>query len=131
MSRTTVALVGSGFVADVHAESYARFVPDAEIVAVYSRTEERAQAFARKHGIGRWLTDLDRALTDSDCEVVDICIPNHLHARAAVTAAEAGKHVIMEKPLCLTLEEADHMIATCRKHNRKLMYAEELCFAPK
>ena len=39
--------------------------------------------------------------------------------------------MIIEKPLCLTLEEADEMIATCKAHNRKLMYAEELCFAPK
>lgn len=131
MSRTRVALIGAGFIADIHAEAYTRFVPDAEVVAVYSRNEERAQAFARRHGIPRWLTDLDQAVTHPDCEVVDICIPNHLHARATVAAAKAGKHVIIEKPLCLTLEEADEMIAACRTKNRKLMYAEELCFAPK
>ena len=62
---------------------------------------------------------------------MDICLPNYLHARAAIAAATAGKHVIIEKPLCLTLEEADEMIAACEAHNRKLMYAEELCFAPK
>ncbi len=48
-----------------------------------------------------------------------------------LAAARAGKHVIVEKPLCMTLEEADEMIAVCREHGRKLMYAEELCFAPK
>ncbi len=48
-----------------------------------------------------------------------------------VAAARAGKHIIIEKPLCLTLEEADDMIAVCQEHGRKLMYAEELCFAPK
>jgi predicted dehydrogenase len=58
-------------------------------------------------------------------------LPNHLHARVTIDAAKAGKHVIIEKPLCLTLEEADEMIAVCTAHNRKLMYAEELCFAPK
>ena len=62
---------------------------------------------------------------------MDICLPNDLHARVTIAAAKAGKHVIIEKPLCLTLEEADEMIATCKAHNRKLMYAEELCFAPK
>ncbi|MBO7107498.1 MAG: Gfo/Idh/MocA family oxidoreductase, partial [Verrucomicrobia bacterium] len=66
-----------------------------------------------------------------DCEVVDICLPNFLHCQAACFAAEHGKHVIIEKPLCLNMDEADLMIETCRKHGRKLMYAEELCFAPK
>lgn len=131
MRKTRVALLGTGFIAEVHLESYHRFVPDAEVVAVYSRRAERAQAFARAHGIARWFDALDQAITQSDCDVVDVCIPNDLHARAAIAAASAGKHVIVEKPLCLTLEEADEMIAVTRANNRKLMYAEELCFAPK
>jgi myo-inositol 2-dehydrogenase / D-chiro-inositol 1-dehydrogenase len=131
MSRTRVVLFGAGFIADIHAESYHRFVPDAELVGVYSRSEEHARAFARKHGISRWFVDLEEALAVTDCDVADICLPNHLHAQVTIDAATAGKHVIIEKPLCLTLEEADGMISACKAHNRKLMYAEELCFAPK
>ena len=131
MPTTKIALLGTGFIADIHLESYRRFVPDAEVVAVYSRSRERAEAFARTHGIDRWYDDLDRATTESACDVVDVCIPNDLHARAAIGAARAGKHVIVEKPLCLTLAEADEMIAVCKATRRKLMYAEELCFAPK
>ncbi len=131
MARTRVALIGAGFIADIHAESYHRFVPDAEIVAVCSRHEGHAAAFASKHGIPRVFTDVDRAIVESDCAVVDICLPNALHARTTIAAANAGKHVIIEKPLCLTLDEADEMIAACRGNQRKLMYAEELCFAPK
>jgi predicted dehydrogenase len=131
VSRTKVALIGAGFIAEIHAESYHRFVPDAEIVAVCSRHADRARAFADRHRIPRAFTDMDAAIDESGCEVVDICIPNHLHARTTVAAAKAGKHVIIEKPLCLTLEEADEMIAVCKAHSRKLMYAEELCFAPK
>ena len=131
MTKTRVALLGTGFIAEIHAESYRRFVPDADVVAVYSRSGQRAQAFANHHGIRRWFTDLDDIIGDSDCDIVDVCIPNHLHARVTVAAAKAGKHVIIEKPLCLTLEEADEMISVCHTHNRKLMYAEELCFAPK
>jgi myo-inositol 2-dehydrogenase/D-chiro-inositol 1-dehydrogenase len=131
VNRTRVVLIGTGFIAEIHAESYARFVPEAEIVAVWSRSAGRAEAFAAKHHIRRWLTDLDEALAYPEAEVVDICIPNHLHARATTAAAAAGKHVIIEKPLCLTLEEADEMIAACKARDRKLMYAEELCFAPK
>jgi myo-inositol 2-dehydrogenase/D-chiro-inositol 1-dehydrogenase len=131
MSRTRVILFGAGFIADLHAESYRRFVPEAEVVGVYSRREGHARAFAHKHGIGRWFLDLEEALAHPEYEVADICLPNHLHARVTVEAANAGKHIIVEKPLCLTLEEADAMIAACKAHNRKLMYAEELCFAPK
>jgi predicted dehydrogenase len=58
-------------------------------------------------------------------------LPNFLHHRAVLAAANAGKHVIIEKPLAMTLEEADEMIEVCKSKNRKLMYAEELCFAPK
>lgn len=131
MKRTKIALLGAGFIADIHLESYHRFVPEAEIVAIFSRNPDRAQAVARQHAIPRWFTDLDQAITQSDCEVVDVCLPNFLHARATLTAAQAGKHVIIEKPLCLSLDEADAMIEACRSNQRKLMYAEELCFAPK
>jgi myo-inositol 2-dehydrogenase/D-chiro-inositol 1-dehydrogenase len=131
MPPTTVAILGAGFIADIHLESYHRFVPDAQVSAVYSRSPERAKAFAARHHIPRWFTDIDRAIAESDSEVIDICLPNVLHHRATLAAARAGKHVIIEKPLCMTLEEADEMIAACDTAGRQLMYAEELCFAPK
>jgi len=124
-------MLGAGFIADIHLESFARFVPDAQITAIFSRTAEHAERVARHWSIPQWFTDVDELIAKADCEVVDICLPNFLHHRVAVAAARAGKHVIIEKPLCVTLEEADDMIAVCREHGRKLMYAEELCFAPK
>jgi predicted dehydrogenase len=131
MSKTRVALLGAGFIAEIHIESYHRFVPDAEVVAVYTRNSGKAQAFAEKHQIPRWYSDLDAAINKSDCEVVDIGLPNDLHCQAALKALAAGKHVIIEKPLALALDEADQMIAAATAARRKLMYAEELCFAPK
>ena len=131
MSRTKVAILGCGFIANIHVESYQRFVPDAEVVAVYGRNQEKAEAFAKKYGIKEYYSDIDRLISNCDCEVIDICLPNYLHYDACIKSAKAGKHVIVEKPLALTLEQADEMIATCKAHNRKLMYAEELCFAPK
>jgi myo-inositol 2-dehydrogenase/D-chiro-inositol 1-dehydrogenase len=131
MSRTKVALLGAGFIADIHMESYERFVPEAEVVAVYSRNQKRAEEFARKFHIPKAYSDLEKAIGESGCEVVDICIPNCLHHKATLAAASAGKQIIIEKPLAMTLEEADEMLAVCRQKNLKLMYAEELCFAPK
>jgi myo-inositol 2-dehydrogenase/D-chiro-inositol 1-dehydrogenase len=129
--RTRVAIFGAGFIADIHLESYHRFVPEAEVVAVYSRSAARAAALAKKYAIPRTFTDIDALLADVDCDIVDICLPNNLHTRVTLAAAARSRHVICEKPLCLTLEDADLMLEACRKAGVTLMYAEELCFAPK
>lgn len=129
--RIRVALIGAGYIGEIHLESYQRFVPEAEVTAIYSRTAARAEALARRYGVPRWFDDIDDLLKRADCDVVDICVPNNRHADVAIAAAAAGKHVICEKPLSVTLEEADQMIDACRIAGVKLMYAEELCFAPK
>lgn len=131
MERTRIAILGAGFISEIHIESYHRFIPEAEVVAVYARKNEKAKEFASKHGIAKWYSDIDTLIKESDCEIVDICLPNYLHADACIKAAKAGKHIIIEKPLAVTLAEADEMIAACKEANVKLMYAEELCFAPK
>jgi len=131
MKKTRVIILGAGFISDIHVESYTRFIPEAEIVAVYTRDAVKAKAFAEKHHIPNWFTDMEKAITESSCDVVDICLPNFLHHQATLLAAKNHKHVIIEKPLAVTLEEADDMIAACKVTQVKLMYAEELCFAPK
>ena len=103
MSRTKVALLGAGFIADIHIESYHRFIPEAEVVAVYTRNADKAAAFAAKHGIAKSYSDLDAAIGESGCDVVDICLPNYLHAPAVRAAAAAGKQIIIEKPLAMNL----------------------------
>jgi predicted dehydrogenase len=129
--RVKVGIIGSGFQADIHAESF-RIMPDeAEVIAVASPTPGKAERLARKHGIPRWFTDYRAMLAEPDLEMVTITAPNCLHAQMTVDAAKAGKHVVCEKPLCMTLEEADLMIATCRERGVLLMYAEELYFTPK
>ncbi len=131
MSKTKVAILGTGFIAKIHLESYMRFVSDAEIVAIYGRNLQSAQALAKEHGIAAAYDDIEKMLGECDAEVVDICLPNYLHHEACMKAVEAKKHIIIEKPLAMTLEEADEMIDACKKNNLLLMYAEELCFAPK
>jgi len=125
-----VALVGSGFIADVHAESFSR-VRGAELVAVASPNRERVTDFARRHGINQVFTDYRDVLALSDVDVVSLAVPNDLHCEMTDDAARAGKHLIIEKPLCRNLAEADMMIAVGREHGVHLFYAEELCFAPK
>jgi predicted dehydrogenase len=131
MGKTRVAILGAGFIANIHLESYSRFVPDAEVVAVYSHTADKAQSFARAHGIPAWYDNFDKLLAEAPVDVVDIGLPNYLHHEVCMKAARADKHIIIEKPFALTLEQADEMIAECNKRGLLLMYAEELCFAPK
>jgi predicted dehydrogenase len=130
MSKVRVGLIGSGFVTDLHAVAF-KLVPDAEVVAVASRTPGKAKKFAQHHGIPQAFENYRDLLALKDINVVTVAIPNDLHAEVTLAAAQVGKHVICEKPLCRTLEEADQMIDACEKVGVLLMYAEELCFAPK
>jgi predicted dehydrogenase len=130
VSKVKVGLIGSGFVADLHAAA-ARMVPDLELVAVASPSPGKAKHFAQERGIPRAFEDYRDLLALPEISLVTLALPNHLHAQAALHAAAAGKHIACEKPLCRTLEEADAMIDGCRKAGVLLMYAEELCFAPK
>ncbi len=127
--KIKVGLVGSGFVADIHAYSFKHFVPNAEVVAVASL--QGAQKFAAERDIPNAFDDYHQMLAMKDLDVVTLGVPNDLHCQIALDAAAAGKHVICEKPLCKTLEEADRMIDACKAKGVLLFYAEELLFAPK
>jgi predicted dehydrogenase len=122
--------VGSQFISTIHLESL-RAVSGAEVVAVTSATEANAKRFAERHGIKHWFTDYRKMYQLPEMDLVILGLPNDLHCDATVAAAQAGKHVVCEKPLCLNLAEADQMIEACRQAKVKLMYAEELCFTPK
>jgi predicted dehydrogenase len=128
--KVKVGLLGSGFISAIHAESLKRCA-DAEIVAVASPTPGRAEAFAKNQGIQHAFTDYRALLAMSEIDMVVVGIPNDVHCRVVVDAAAAGKHIVLEKPMCLNLAEADQMIDVCRRAKVRLMYAEELCFAPK
>lgn len=132
MSRTVkVGLIGSGFVSDIHAHSFKHFVQNAEVVAVASPTPGKAAQFAQERGIPHAFENYRDLLAMPEIEMISLALPNDLHCQVTVDAANAGKHVVCEKPLCRTLEEADRMIETCRKQGVLLLYAEELLFAPK
>ncbi len=125
-----VGLIGSQFISAIHAEAL-KHCTHAHLAAVASPTPGNAQAFAQRFGIPSAFTDYRKLLDRSDLHMVVVGVPNHLHCQVVLDAAAAGKHIVIEKPLCLNLAEADRMIAACRQHKVKLMYAEELCFAPK
>ena len=129
--RVRIGIVGSRFQADCIAASI-KMNPDvAELVAVASPTTGNAADFARRHSIPHVYTDYRELLKNPEVELISITAPNRLHAQITIDAAKVGKHVVCEKPLCITLEEADAMIDACAKAGVLLLYAEELFFAPK
>lgn len=128
--KVGVGLIGSQFISTIHAEAL-KTVADANILAVMSPTAGHARDFAAKYDIPNHFTDLDEMLSMENLDMVVIGAPNYLHCEITLKIAAAGKHVVVEKPFCMNLEEADRMIEACKKAQVKLMYAEELCFTPK
>jgi len=129
--KVKVGIIGSGFEADIHAAAFRIMPEEAEVAAVASPSAGHAEALAKRYGIPRVFRDYREMLGERDIEMVTITAPNFLHAGMTADIANAGKHVVCEKPLCMTLEEAGQMIETCRKQGVLLLYAEELFFTPK
>ena len=129
--KVKVGIIGSGFEADIHAASIKILPEDAEVLAVASPTPGHPEALAKKYGIPLVFHDYREMLKEKDIEMVTINAPNYLHCAMTRDIARAGKHVVCEKPLAMTLEECDEMIDVCRKQGVLLAYAEELLFTPK
>ena len=112
-----VGIIGSQFQADCHASAISMIEGEMIVVAVASPNAAHAQGLADRFKIPKVHTDYKKMLKDPEIEAVTITAPNALHCEMAVAIAQSGKHVICEKPLCVTLEEADKMIAACRANS--------------
>ena len=115
-----VAIIGCGNIAHSHAGTYVK-QPDAKIVAVCDLMEERAKQFAEKFSPeARIYTDYKEMLAKEKLDCVSVCTYNRQHAPCAIAALEAGVNVIVEKPLCVTLEEGIEMMKAERKSGKIL-----------
>lgn len=130
MDLVRVGLIGSGFISAIHYEAL-RAARGVDVIAVASPTPGHAERFAAERQIPRHFTDFRALLDDKSVDLVVLGLPNDLHCAATCQAAAAGKHVVVEKPMALSLSECDRMIAACEQAGVILGYAEELCFAPK
>lgn len=109
-----VALLGAGRMGAFHATSLARRIPDADLIAVIDPDLEAAQRLAEAVGCARAVTDPAGVLADPDIDAVVIVAPAWFHADLVTAAATAGKSVFCEKPMALTLADADRAIAAAR-----------------
>lgn len=117
-NKIRFAIIGCGRIAPKHAESIAA-LSEADLVAVCDILPEQAQAFADKYGAEPY-TDYKEMLKRTDIDVVTIATPSGIHAEIGIAAAEAGKHILVEKPMAMTLKTADALINACRKAGVKL-----------
>ena len=117
-----IGLIGGGFMGRTHTNGYKRvgdFFPELQyrpvLKAVCSRTADRVKAFAEQWGYESVETDWKAVIARNDIDAVDICTPNNMHAEIAIAAAEAGKMVLCEKPLCRNLAEGQQMVDAVEK----------------
>jgi len=109
------AIVGAGFIGQVHAEVLSG-IEQAELKAVYNRSPERGRALANRFQI-EWYDDFEKLLARDDIDVINICTPSSLHRDFAIPAAKAGKHLIVEKPLDVTVEKCDQIIEAAAENS--------------
>lgn len=114
-----IALIGAGNIARVHAAAISE-IPNARLVAVCDTSEPACRSLSDAAGGIDWTGDLDALLARDDIDVVGICTPSGTHADLAVPTARAGKHLIVEKPLDITLARVDRIIDAAREHGVKL-----------
>jgi predicted dehydrogenase len=129
MNDLRIGIVGLGWVAGAHIETFAH-VSGAQVTAVCSRRRHDAAALKAKYGIPlKAYTDYGEMLADPDIDVIDICTPHPLHAKQAMAAAKAGKHLIIEKPIALSWREARAVRDAIQKARVQAMVCFELRFS--
>lgn len=125
--KVRVGIVGSKFAADFHADSYRRN-DKVELVAVAAI--DNLEEYSKRWNIPHVYKDYKEMVKRDDVDLISVCLPNFLHHDVVLAAAEAGKNIVCEKPLSITVADAEEVIEVCNKRGVKLMYAEDWCFAP-
>ena len=129
LNHVRVGLIGGGGIANAHIRGYLAHSTKIHITAVADAVEATAKQRAAELNASLY-TDYHELINDPNVDAVDICLPHHLHKDAIVAAARAGKHILCEKPLCLTPDEAREVQAAVTKSGVTLMSAHNQLFLP-
>lgn len=122
-----MVLIGAGFIGESHLKAYLQ-IPNAQVVAVADVDAKRAQQLARLAGNARWTTDYREVIGLGDA--VDICTPSGTHAEIGMAAAALGKHVHVEKPFTLTMEDTEQLLTACERAGVLVMAGQTERFKP-
>ncbi|NOU92275.1 gfo/Idh/MocA family oxidoreductase [Paenibacillus sp. LMG 31456] len=119
MSKLRIAVIGAGSISDVHFNSYVNN-EEVELVAVCDLIEERARAKADKYGARKVFTNYNDLLADPEIDAVSICTWNNTHVEISIAALEAGKHVLVEKPMSTDINKALELQEAVKRSGKKL-----------
>jgi predicted dehydrogenase len=125
-----IAIVGVGWAGTRHVEAIGELGRKLTVDCLVDNDADHLKATAKALGIEKTYTDLPDALADPNVDAVSICAPHNLHCTLALEAAAAKKHVLCEKPIALTVDDATRMIDAAETHGVKLYVAEHLPYAP-
>ncbi len=125
-----VGLIGCGVIGRVHAQGWAKLNDRAKVIAVVDSVEQNARQAAAIVGAGRIYADYREVLQSGEVDAVDICLPHHLHAQSVKAAAGSGQHILCQKPLCASEQEADAMAQAVRQAGVTMMCAHHQLFDP-
>jgi Predicted dehydrogenases and related proteins len=128
MKKLRSAVIGCGKIAQVHAKALQN-IPETELVAVQSRSEEKAAATAARFGVKHY-TDVANMVKQEQVDVVVICTPHPAHREPALAALQNGAHVLVEKPLAVSLEDCDMMMQAAAQNGRQLGMVSQRRFYP-
>jgi predicted dehydrogenase len=131
-SQIRVGILGAGGIANVHARGWKAFPEKATIAAFSDVATDRAQAMSDLYtgGQAKIYDSIDAVVADESIDVIDICLPHHLHADAVIKAARAGKAILCEKPLCTTLEDGIEIRNVLTETGVTFMGAHNNLFTP-
>ncbi|MFC5699680.1 Gfo/Idh/MocA family protein [Cohnella faecalis] len=119
MASLRIGVIGTGSISELHLNAYSAN-PSASLVAVCDINGQRASDVAAKYGAGKIYTDYREMLADPNIDAVSVCTWNNTHAPISIAALDAGKHVLVEKPLCRTVEEALAIEQAVRRSSKLL-----------
>jgi UDP-N-acetyl-2-amino-2-deoxyglucuronate dehydrogenase len=125
MQRFGVGVIGCGGISSAHLAAYRELADDCVLVAVCDVNEGAARARAAEFQVPEVYTDVARLLADDRVQAVSVCTPHFLHAPLAIAALRAGKHVICEKPMAMTVGECAEMVAAARANGVQLTVGSE------
>jgi predicted dehydrogenase len=131
MQTHAITVLGTGLIGDFYTMTLHGQRGRDRVRVVYSRSEERASAFATRWGIPETTTDMEAAIRHPETDVVIVALPNHLHEEAVKAVAAAGKSVLCTKPLGRTAAEAQRMLEAVERAGVFGGYLEDLCYTPK
>ncbi len=129
--KLKIGIVGCGAVAkERHIPSFMRVKNKVTLQAVCDRNENLATDIAKEYRIPKVFPDISEMLAKENLDVIDICVPQQIHAPLAIQALEHGCHVLIEKPMALKISECDQIIEASRRHGVKLCIVHNVLFHP-